>query len=304
MIVFAACLAAILGYHSFMKPPTETSPRPSLKLGLFSYSYHLAFGAHAVFQPRVKMNLFEFISRAAEMHLDGVQIDAAHLESVTPAYIDSLRSAAQRQGLYLEYGITGVAEEHLRVHLEIAARLEAAVMRTYLGFNPREKGVAVAQEVARAVRALDAVVRQAQSAGVRIAVENHCDLTTDALLGLIQQVNSPSVGICADLGNFMIHLENPVDAVRKLAPYIVNTHFKDYAFSMENWGFKAFGVALGDGMIDLKAILAVLVSESHLDRIMLEVPVEKEATEEATLKKEDDFVRKSVLYARETLGIC
>ena len=274
-----------------------------LELGLFSYSYHLAFGAHEVFRPQVKMNLFEFMGRAAEMGLDGVQLDAAHLESTDDAYIDRLRSAAAEHGLYLEYGITGVDGAHLRRHLEIAARLEAAMMRTYLGFNPREKSVIIKDEVEAAVRALDAVAPQAQSLGVRIAVENHCDLTTDALLDLIQRVGSPSVGVCADLGNFMIHLENPVESVRKLAPFIINTHFKDYAFTMENWGFKAFGVALGDGMIDLQAILEILVTESRLDRIMLEVPVEKEATEDATLAKEDDFVRRSVLYARDVLGI-
>jgi sugar phosphate isomerase/epimerase len=274
-----------------------------IKLGLFSYSYHLAFGAHEVFTPSKKMNLYEFMDKAKEMGLDGIQIDAIHLQSDDKRYLDSLKGYAEDQGFYLEYGITGIAEEHLLGHLEIAKRLGASVMRTYIGFNPRQKNVVVQEEVESAVLALNAVKHKAQSHGVRIAVENHCDLTTDELLGLIKKVDSPNIGVCVDLGNFMIHLENPVESVRKLAPYIVNTHFKDYAFSMENWGFKAFGVALGDGAIDLRAILNILVNEAHLDRIMLEVPVEKEANEEATLKKEDDFVRQSVLYARETLGI-
>jgi sugar phosphate isomerase/epimerase len=274
-----------------------------IKLGLFSYSYHLAFGAHEVFTPTKKMNLYEFMDNVKEMGLDGIQIDAIHLQSNDKQYLDSLKSYAEDHGLYLEYGITGIAEEHLLRHLEIAKHLGASVMRTYIGFNPRQAHVVVQEEVDRAALALNAVKHTAQSHGVRIAVENHCDLTTDELLGLIKKVDSPNVGVCVDLGNFMIHLENPVDSVRKLAPYIINTHFKDYAFSMENWGFKAFGVALGDGAIDLRAILNILVNEAHLDRIMLEVPVEKEANEEATLKKEDDFVRQSVLYARETLGI-
>lgn len=72
---------------------------------------------------------------------------------------------------------------------------------------------------------------------------------------------------------------------------------------MMNWGFKTFGVPLGKGVIDLKSILDILVNESKLDRIMLELPVEKEETEEQTLKKEDDCVAESVQYARETLMI-
>jgi len=60
---------------------------------------------------------------------------------------------------------------------------------------------------------------------------------------------------------------------------------------------------LGEGAIDLKAILEVLVQTSGLDRITLEIPVEKDITDEATIRKEDSAVRKSVKYAREVLGI-
>lgn len=70
---------------------------------------------------------------------------------------------------------------------------------------------------------------------------------------------------------------------------------------MMNWGFKTFGVPLGQGNIDLQAILEILVNKSKLDRIMLELPVEKEKTEKLTLKKEDDCVVESVKYAREVL---
>ena len=78
---------------------------------------------------------------------------------------------------------------------------------------------------------------------------------------------------------------------------------------MCNWGFKSYGVALGDGMIDLKAILKILVKDSKLDRIMLEIPVEKASfpnglvDDKITLAKEDDFMRRSVVYARDVLKI-
>jgi sugar phosphate isomerase/epimerase len=274
-----------------------------LKLALFSYSYHLSFGAHDVFKPAKPMDLFQFIDACADMGLDGVQIDAVHLKSQDSGYLDVIKASADARGMYLEYGITGIEKDDLLYHLDIARRLGANVMRTYIGFNPRDKRVDVAQETSRAEGALNAVKDIARQYGIKIAVENHCDLTTGELLSLIQRIDSPSVGVCVDLGNFMIHLENPVESVRRLAPYIVNTHFKDYAFSMENWGFKAFGVPLGEGMIDLKSILKILIEESGLDRITLEIPVEKEPTEEGTLAKEDAYVRQSVRHAREVLAI-
>ena len=50
-----------------------------MKLGLDSYSYHLAFGAHPDFTPRRRLTLFGFIERVSALGLDGFQIDPLHL---------------------------------------------------------------------------------------------------------------------------------------------------------------------------------------------------------------------------------
>ena len=274
-----------------------------LKLGLFSYSYHLSFGKHDVFQASKKMDLFEYMDICKEMGLDGIQIDPMHLESNDDAYLKSIVDYATNYGFYIEYGTTGVETEHLLEQLEIAKKLTSSILRTYIGFDPSDPNVNIEREVEQAIHVLNSVKGKAQEYNIKIEVENHCDLTTDELLKLIQTIDSPYVGVCVDLGNFMIHLENPVESVRKLAPYIINTHFKDYDSSMQNWGFKTFGVALGDGKIDLKGVLDILVNESKLDRIMLEIPIEQLETEEKTLKNEHEIVKKSVIYARKVLNI-
>lgn len=275
----------------------------NLKLGLFSYSYHLAFGKHEIFSPSHKMDLFEYMDCCKEMGLDGIQIDPQHLESSDDDYLNKIVQYANKCGFYIEYGTTGVEEQHLLKQLEIAKKLTSPILRTYIGFNPHDKGVDPQKEVAHALDVLNKIKSIAEEYEIKIAIENHCDLTTDELLSLIKAIDSPYVGVCVDLGNFMIHLENPTESVKKLAPYIIDTHFKDYNSSMENWGFKTYGVPLGEGKIDLFSILDILVNESGLDRIMLEIPVEPEGTEEETLKKEDETVRKSVLYARNVLKI-
>ncbi|SHH60360.1 sugar phosphate isomerase/epimerase family protein [Clostridium grantii] len=276
-----------------------------LELGLFSYSYHLAFGAHDVFTPKEtkKMDIFSFMDRVKELGFDGIQIDPMHLESYKEDYLNKVLNYAKNKGFYLEYGTTGVEENHLFTQLEIAKKLESPILRTYIGFDPMGENVDPKKEVENAILVLNKVKEKAAEYNIKIAIENHCDLTTDELVELVKEINSPYVGVCVDLGNFMIHLEDPVVSVKKLAPYIFSTHFKDYAFSMENWGFKSFGVALGKGVIDLEAVLNILIEDSKLDKIMLELPVEKCLTEEATLKKEDDIVVESVKYAREVLGI-
>ena len=63
-------------------------------------------------------------------------------------------------------------------------------------------------------------------------------------------------------------------------------------------------MALGDGTIDLLRALELIRGKSNLDRLILEIPVEEERDEAATLEKEDDFIQRSVGYARDVLKIC
>ena len=223
-----------------------------------------------------------------------------HLAQTDEKYLNKVVAYAKERNLYIEYGTTGIEAQHLLEQLRIAHQLGSPILRTYMGFNPREVKD-VKQEVAYALTQLELVKGYAQECGIKIAIENHCDLKATELLELVQKADSPYIGVCVDLGNFMIHLENPTESVKLLAPYIYSTHFKDYASEMMNWGFKTFGVPLGKGSIDLEAILDILINESGLESIMLELPVEKEDSEDSTLQKEDDCVKESVEYARNVL---
>ena len=283
-----------------------------LKLGIFSYSYHLAFGKHPDFtavNPDDRMDFFQFMDRSEELGVDGIQIDITHLESTDDAYLEKLSEYAQDKGFYVEYGSIMIEEVHTLQQLEIARKLKAPIMRTYMGFSHYDKKCNVKDELEKSIAVLKNILPKLHEYDIKLAIENHCDCTTDELLSVINAVNDPYVGVCPDLGNFMINLENPTESVKKLAPFVITTHFKDYNMEMFNWGFKSYGVALGDGMIDLKTILEILIEDSKLDRIMLEIPVEKVSfpnglvDDKATLAKEDDFIRRSVVYARDVLKI-
>ena len=285
-------------------PPFQPAPfcNPNLKLGLFSYSYRMTFGSHD-FKPSHPINLFDYIRHAAELGFEGVQIDTTHLTSRDPVYLSEVHSAAAERGLFVEYGSTLVEAQHTAAELRVAKALGASLMRTYMGFSRFDKSANVPQETTQTVTVLRELAPLAADLGLRIALENHCDATVGELRQVIERVDSPSVGVCVDLGNFMIHLENPVEAVTHLAPYIFNTHFKDYNMEMMNWGFKSYGVALGEGVIDLPSVLAVLVEQSGLDRIMLEIVSEPQVDESSTLAVEEENVCRSYRYAREALGI-
>ena len=275
----------------------------TMKLGLDSYSYHLAFGAHPDFTPRRRLTLFGFIERVAALGLDGFQIDPMHLASRDRSYLAEVRAAAAGPGLFLEYGTIGTDPRRLERELAVAGRLSSPVLRTFAGFDRWHRRTQVPAEIHRAIRNLKRVCRMAEDHGIRIAVENHGDLTTDELLQVVRAVDSPWVGICLDVGNAMLTMEDPIAATAKMAPYAVTTHFKDYAMVPTNYGGKITGVALGDGVIDLAAAMKLLRTNTTLDRIILEIPVEAAGGERSALTREDDFVRRSVGYARRQLDL-
>ena len=116
---------------------------------------------------------------------------------------------------------------------------------------------------------------------------------------MIRRLESPHVGICLDVGNPLAVLEDPVFAADKMAPFAVTTHFKDYALEMTNYGFKVKGCVIGEGVIDLDRIFDIILTRSRLDRLILEIPVEREIREADSLKKEEEIVKRSIDFVRE-----
>lgn len=274
-----------------------------MKLGLDSYSYHLAFGAHPDFTPSQKMDLFQFMDRVKELGLDGFQIDPMHLVSQKDSYLREILAYSKEKNLFLEYGTMGIEADWLMNELDTCAKLESTILRTFIGFDRYDKKINIHLEIESAIEHLNKVKNRAAELNIKIAIENHGDVSSDELVDIVEKVASPNVGICLDLGNALVTFEDPLEAAKKMAPYTFTTHFKDYAIKMTNYGFKVCGAALGNGNIDLRAALKILTEKTNLDKIILEIPVEAESEEQTALKKEDTIVLKSVEYARDMLNI-
>jgi sugar phosphate isomerase/epimerase len=90
-----------------------------------------------------------------------------------------------------------------------------------------------------------------EKTGIKLAVENHTETFADEILWVIHQVNHPLVGACVDTVNSMGVLENPEQAVQKLAPYAFCNHFCDHKLTRDQFGIRFHGVALGDGYIGI-----------------------------------------------------
>jgi sugar phosphate isomerase/epimerase len=114
-----------------------------------------------------------------------------------------------------------------------------------------------AQEIeagpAAAVTALRATLPRLESTGITLTLETYEQVPTRTLLGIVEELDSPHVGICLDPANCVSALEHPKDVVEACAPRTANLHVKDFAFArQEGWvGFTYSGAPLGEGLLDL-----------------------------------------------------
>jgi len=95
----------------------------------------------------------------------------------------------------------------------------------------------------------------ARKTGIRLAVENHKDWRVDELLGILRRLSSEQVGVCVDIGNSISLLEDPMAVVEAYAPWAITSHFKDMGVEPSSDGFLLSELPLGEGFLDLAAIV-------------------------------------------------
>ena len=91
-----------------------------------------------------------------------------------------------------------------------------------------------------------------------LGIENHKDWRVDQHVALLERYSSEYVGVCLDTGNNLAVLDDPIETVEKLAPWTFNVHFKDMAMEECESGFLLSEVPLGEGVLDLPRITALI----------------------------------------------
>jgi sugar phosphate isomerase/epimerase len=290
-------------------------------LGLHTYSLYL----HGVGQtwadfklpwPR-QLTTFELFDEAVHLGLDGLHLDDGVLESLDTAYLQEVNAAAGERGLYLEYNFSmdmggmGIGIQHdLGEALATAAALGADIVKVSMDLKrPRPVSASrfhpdVMKQMKSFATRLKASAPAAKDAGIRIAVENHCDSFSEEILWLLDLVDSPVVGACIDTVNALMVMEDPMQAIENLAPRAFTNHFRDDRIEFQRYGFKLTGAAVGEGDIDMKRAYEIIKSTSVMRRINIETEMEIPLDDmNQALRLEKKTITRSIRYCREVLGI-
>lgn len=209
--------------------------------------------------------------------------------------LGKLREESQDLGIALELGARGVGEATLRRLLDIAEALDARLVRSMVN------GPDGRPTLREAERSLRAALPAYRDAGVTLALETYEQVPSAQLVRLVEAVGSESLGICLDPANCVAALEHPRDVVERCAPYTVNVHVKDFAFTRREGlvGFTLAGAPLGTGLLDYRHLDAAVRRRAGLTRIV-EHWVPWQGTYERTARLEQEWTEASLTYLKET----
>ena len=274
-----------------MSPDTGPQPGTGSRIGLSSYAFFWQLSDRV----SAPLDLHGALAASAALGVDLFQIcDYAPLESMTDAELSSVRDTADAQGISLELGTKGIRPGHLREFLRIAGILGAPLLRTMFnvpGHTPdADEAVAIFAEVLPGFR----------DAGVKIAVETYEQVPTARVLEVIKRVDSDHLGICSDPANTVAALEPPREVIDAIAPYVLNMHIKDFAFSRkEGWvGFTYSGAPLGEGLLDYAYMARKLQPKERNINQIIEHWLPWQDSEAETIRLERQWTQQSLDFLR------
>lgn len=271
-------------------------------LGLSSFVYRWAIG-RSYYRPENPMTPVQFMNAAVHHGVGAVMF--CHnfpFETYTRDEVQALSRASRQAGLQVEMGARGSAPDYFNTMLEISDCMGAGILRLTLDVDRADKA-GIPQELQRIRACLERILPVARKYGISLAVENYIDLPSPEIVDIVEYFHDPLVRVCYDSANSILGFENPVETARLLAPYTSTAHFKDVKTVLNPRGNIIQGTALGDGMVDLPGILQVLRRDGFQGCIHLELYIDRKDDPLETLVWEEMCVEKSVIYARQVLGL-
>lgn len=290
-------------------------------LGLHTYSFHLHgmgqnWGGYQLAWEPV-WDIFGLMDEAKTLGLDGLHVTAADLGATDDAHLRDVRRAAAERDLYLEYNfsldassyddrLTHTMEEGIAIAEKIGSDIGKISMDIHRphpvcgsAFHPE-----VIPQLERVAQLAIAAAPAAQRAGVRLCLENHTEAFSDEVVWVIHRVNHPYVGACVDTNNSLMVGEDPLTAIRKLAPLAFTNHFSDHRIVFDQYGCRITGVATGTGDVPMMEAYRIIRANPRMQRLNLEVEFDPGADgPDEARRREYEAVKESIRFAREVLGV-
>ncbi|HET8548655.1 MAG TPA: TIM barrel protein [Bryobacteraceae bacterium] len=205
---------------------------------------------------------FDFIEHC---HNLGLGVVETRLDHRNPDAIREFRNKTERWNMRAIVGTPLPREQGDVPAYEAAVRAakEAGVIgfhaamtqRRYEQYDSLDAFRSDFERCQRSVALAEPVLRKYK---LRLGIENHKGWRAAEQAAWMKRLSSEWVGVHFDFGNNVALCEDPADTLRILRPYAIACHIKDMAVEPYADGFLLSEVPLGDGFLDLKAMVQSL----------------------------------------------
>jgi sugar phosphate isomerase/epimerase len=208
------------------------------------------------------LNAVDLIEHCHQIGAGGVQVGVGNWSQ---DFAKKVRDKREKLGLYIEgsIGLPRNAEDSKTFEQEVIHAKEAGaeILRTvclsgrrYETFHSRKAFGEFRSNSITSLQLAEPIVRKHK---MKLAVENHKDWRATELVEILQKLNSEWIGVTLDFGNSISLMEDPMEVVETLAPFIFTTHVKDMGVDEYPDGFLLSEVPLGNGILDLPKIFDI-----------------------------------------------
>ena len=252
-----------------------------MKVGIDSYCYHRYFGEVYPEQkePPRRWTLEDFLDRPKQLQVNGVSLESCFIpQREDPGYLSSIKERLDDYGFDRVYawghpdGLEGGKNEseygEMVKSFEHAKQVGAKVMRV-VGSSLMFRFEDHQEQIGRLTKRFKEAAKVASDYGIKMAVENHIDFTSDEILQLLEAVDSPYLGLNFDTGNFLRLLDDPIKGMEKLAKHIKDLKINKNA-AADDWYFFST-TPVGDGVVDNLKLAQLLKDADYRGFLAMEI---------------------------------
>ena len=233
-----------------------------MKIGLCAWSFT---GSHKEANREIDPHTPAGLTRLAQANnLASVEFASGSLTALSDEALAAFKESLNGLDLFLDTGGHNYAQDisPLREAIEIAHRAGARCVRTTVSNmvegNRMDRGAAGMRDYLEAlIQPFKEVMPLAEEYGIPVGIENHQDLCSWELLTLSEKVGSPQLGVTMDVGNAFAVGEHPQAFAQRILPILKHVHIKDYTVHPTPSGYRLKRCAIGDGVVDWPAIIAL-----------------------------------------------
>lgn len=193
------------------------------------------------------MTLFEWIEKAVLLGLDGLEMYYPFFEGESEQYADDVRERCNRSGLTIpmlcfspdfthpDQRIRRAELQKQKQAIDLTVKLGGKFCRTLSGQN--RPGLDYQDAIHWCVEMIRESVDYAAERGITLNIENHYKdgsweypefaLRSEVLLEIVDQIDSPFLGINFDPSNALVAGEDPLELLEKIKSRVVTMHASD-----------------------------------------------------------------------------